>query len=128
MKILLDTNVVLWAALSPGKLTAAAASAISSTRNDLLISAASAWEIATKVRLGKLPEATKLEANFISASQLAGYTLLPIHADTALRSGRLLGAHGDPFDRMIAAQALELAIPVISADPKLDSFGVRRIW
>ncbi len=128
MKILLDTNVVLWAALSPGKLTAAAASAISSTRNDLLISAASAWEIATKVRLGKLPEATKLEANFISASQLAGYTLLPIHADTALRSGRLLGAHGDPFDRMIAAQALELDIPVISADPKLDSFGVRRIW
>ncbi len=128
MKILLDTNVVLWAALSPGKLTAAAASAISSTRNDLLISAASAWEIATKVRLGKLPEATKLEANFISASQLAGYTLLPMHADTALRSGRLLGAHGDPFDRMIAAQALELDIPVISADPKLDSFGVRRIW
>ena len=128
MKILLDTNVVLWAAVSPRRLTAAAASAVSDTRNDLLISAASAWEIATKVRLGKLPEATKLEENFISASQLAGYTLLPIHADTALRSGRLLGAHGDPFDRMIAAQALQLDIPVISADPKLDSFGVRRIW
>ncbi len=128
MKVLLDTNVVLWAALSPRRLTAAAASAVSDTRNDLLISAASAWEIATKVRLGKLPEATKLEENLISASQLAGYTLLPIHADTALRSGRLLGAHGDPFDRMIAAQALQLDIPVISADPKLDSFGVRRIW
>ena len=128
MKILLDTNVVLWAAVSPGKLTAAAASAISDTRNDLLISAASAWEIATKVRLRKLPEATKLEENFISASKLAGYTLLPVHVDTALRSGRLLGAHGDPFDRMIAAQALQLDIPVISADPKLDSFGVRRIW
>ena len=128
MRILLDTNVVLWAALSPGKLTAAATSAISSTHNDLLISAASAWEIATKVRLGKLPEARKLEENFISASQLAGYTLLPIHADTALRSGRLLSAHGDPFDRMIAAQALQLDIPVISADPQLDTFGVRRIW
>ncbi len=128
MKILLDTNVVLWAALAPDKMTAAAAAAISDTRNDLLISAASAWEIATKVRLGKLPEATKLEQNFISSSQAAGYTLLPIHADTALRSGRLLGAHRDPFDRMIAAQALQLDIPVISADLNLYSFGIRRIW
>ncbi len=128
MKILLDTNAVLWAALEQAKLTLAARSAISDERNELLISAASAWEIATKVRLGKLPEATKLEQNFIQAARAAGYELLPIHVDTALRSGRLPGNHRDPFDRMIAAQALQLDIPVISADPKLDSFGIRRIW
>jgi PIN domain nuclease of toxin-antitoxin system len=58
----------------------------------------------------------------------AGYILLPIEPVVALRSGRLIGKHGDPFDRMIAAQALALDVPVISNDAKLDEFGVRRIW
>jgi PIN domain nuclease of toxin-antitoxin system len=60
--------------------------------------------------------------------QEVGFILLPISAETALRAGRFTAEHGDPFDRMIAAQALALDIPVISIDAKLDQFGVRRIW
>lgn len=84
--------------------------------------------MATKVRLGKLPEAETLEREFLEMTQRTGFVLLSIEPELALRAGRLVGAQGDPFDRMIAAQALQLDIPVISADPKLDSFGVRRIW
>ena len=58
----------------------------------------------------------------------AGYALLAIDVASALRAGRLLGEHRDPFDRMIAAQALAEDIPVLSNDPKLDEFGVRRVW
>jgi len=58
----------------------------------------------------------------------AGYAVLPITPEIALRSGRLVGGHGDPFDRMIAAHALAEDIPVISADAQLDVFGLKRIW
>jgi len=58
----------------------------------------------------------------------AGYTLLPITVEHGLMAGRLQGTHRDPFDRMIAAQALELDISVISIDSELDAFGVDRIW
>jgi PIN domain nuclease of toxin-antitoxin system len=128
MKILVDTHAVIWAAVSSHLLSPKAAEAMASANNELLISAAAAWEIATKVRLGKLPEAEALESNLYELAVAAGYTFLPIHFNTALRSGRLPGKHGDPFDRMIAAQALELDIEVISNDAKLDEFGVRRIW
>ena len=94
----------------------------------ILVSAASAWEIATKVRLGKLPGAESLEKDFLDVMEDAGYTLLSIDADSALRAGRLIGEHRDPFDRMIAAQSLAEDIPVLSTDSKLDLFGVRRIW
>lgn len=69
-----------------------------------------------------------LEKEFLDVVNRAGYTLLAIDAEDALRSGRLLGDHRDPFDRMIAAQALRSDIPVLSTDIKLDSFLVQRIW
>jgi len=80
------------------------------------------------VRIGKLPEAILLESDFEKIVQQAGYRLLPIGIDVTLRAGRLQTDHKDPFDRMIAAQALGLDMPLISADPKLDLFGVRRVW
>ncbi len=128
MRVLLDSNVVVWAAVAPAKLSERAVAAMRNERCELLISAATAWEIATKVRIGKLPEAEVLERNMVELATAAGYVFLPISFENALRSGRMIGAHGDPFDRMIAAQALELDIEVISNDAKLDQFGVRRIW
>ncbi len=128
MKVLLDTNAVLWAALYPDRLSAAATAIIADTKTKLLVSAATAWEIATKVRVGKLPEAVKLEQNFLETARQAGYELLPISPEVALRAGRLVGIHRDPFDRMIGAQALALDIPVISSDNDLDQFAVLRIW
>ena len=128
MTVLLDTHVLIWAVLSRAKLTPTATELIADPTNTVLVSAASAWELATKVRLGKFPEAEPFENRFLDAISEAGYTLLPIEADAALRAGRLVANHGDPFDRMIAAQALSLDIPVISADRQLDLFGIRRIW
>ncbi len=106
----------------------AARATISDMQCELLVSAASAWEISTKVRIGKMPEAQALETRFVEWMLIAGYTLLPVTVQHGLTAGRLMGTHRDPFDRMIAAQALALDIPVISADVKLDAFGVRRIW
>jgi PIN domain nuclease of toxin-antitoxin system len=128
VKVLLDTHTLIWASLSRASLSKKASAAIADHANDILVSAASAWEIATKVRLGKFPDAVPFERQFLEAVNEAGYTLIPIDAATVLRAGRFTADHGDPFDRIIAAQALALDIPVISIDAKLDQFGVRRIW
>jgi PIN domain nuclease of toxin-antitoxin system len=128
MKVLLDTCTILWATLSPSFLSSEAREAIADEGNVVLVSAASAWEIATKVRLGKLPGAERLERDYLDVMEDAGYTLLDIDTESALRAGRMVAEHRDPFDRMIAAQALGQDIPVLSPDPLLDQFGVRRIW
>jgi PIN domain nuclease of toxin-antitoxin system len=127
VKVLLDTCTVIWATLSPSSLSREAREVIADEGNVILVSAASAWEIATKVRLGKLPGAEKLERDYLDVMEDAGYILLDLDTESALRAGRLVAEHRDPFDRMIAAQALGLDIPVLSTDPLLDQFGIRRI-
>jgi PIN domain nuclease of toxin-antitoxin system len=128
VRVLLDTHALLWAVLSPKFLSRRAAVVIGNQSNQIVVSAASAWEIATKVRLGKLPGAEALERDFIDVIAAAGYSLLCIDAASALRAGRLASRHRDPFDRVLAAQALAEDIPIISTDPQLDSFGIRRLW
>ena len=128
MRVLLDTHTLIWAKVSPESLSRQVAQIMADPRNEIFVSAASAWEIATKVRLGKLPGAEDLERGFLETMEESGYTLMSIDAESALRAGRLIEDHGDPFDRMIAAHALAMDIPVLSKDPKLDVFGVRRLW
>jgi PIN domain nuclease of toxin-antitoxin system len=128
MRHLLDTHTVLWALLEDELISPRARRVIRSRRNELYVSAASAWEIATKFRLGKLPFAQPLAEDFVAVVTAAGYLLLPITVDHALRAGLLPGDHRDPFDRMLAAQAIHENIPIISNDAKLDAFGVRRVW
>lgn len=128
MRVLLDTHTLLWAKISPAALSREASEIIADQLNVVLVSAASAWEIATKVRLGKLPGAEKLEREFLGMMDDSGYTLLPIDGESALRAGRLTADHRDPFDRMIAAQALAGDLPILSTDANLDAFGIRRIW
>ena len=128
MRVLLDTHVLLWATLAPGSLSKRASKIIANRVNRILESAASAWEIATKVRFGRLPGAERLERDFLDVIEGADYTLVPISAEVALRAGRFPSDYRDPFDRVIAAQALHEDIPVLSADGKLDTFLVQRIW
>ena len=128
MKALLDTCTVIWATLSPQALSPRAQEAIANPANIVLVSAASAWEIATKVRIGKLPGAERLEHEYLQVMEDAGYTLLDIDSRVALRAGRLVSPHRDPFDRMLAAQAIQEDMPLISNDQQLDAFGVRRVW
>jgi PIN domain nuclease of toxin-antitoxin system len=118
----------VWATVSPRLLSKVASDLLANQPSEIFVSAASAWEIATKVRLGRFLEAAKLESRFLQAMDKAGYQLLPISPEIALRAGRLPGAQGDPFDRMIAAQALSEEVSIISVDEKLDTFHVRRIW
>ena len=128
VKVLLDTCTLIWATLSPKSLTPKARKIVADRNNTVLVSAASAWEIATKVRLGRLPGAEQLERDYVDAIDDAGYTALAIDTESALRAGRLAAVHRDPFDRMIAAQALALDIPVLSPDAQFDALGVRRVW
>lgn len=128
MKVLLDTCALIWATLSPSALSHEVRQIVADESNVVFVSAASAWEIATKVRLGKLPGAEKLERNFMDVLEATDYTPLAVDIASALRAGRLVAPHRDPFDRMIAAQALGQDMPVLSPDLQLDQFAVRRIW
>src|SRR5262245_46037287 len=105
MRTLLDTHALLWWLSDDSALTKAARTVIAETKNTIFVSAASAWEIATKVRLGKLPTATDLVTDFAGQLDREGFETLAISADHAIRAGLLPGVHRDPFDRMLIAQA-----------------------
>jgi PIN domain nuclease of toxin-antitoxin system len=128
MTALLDTHTVVWTAIGSAKLSPLARATIRNSADRMLVSSASAWEIATKVRLGKFPEAVSVELDFINIPEESGFEFLDLTVEAALLAGRLAGTHKDPFDRMLAAQALVLDIPIISADSELEGFGVRLIW
>jgi PIN domain nuclease of toxin-antitoxin system len=91
VKYLIDTHVLLWAAFQTDLLSDLCRRAIGSPDNEILVSAATAWEIATKFRLGKLPFAQALTDDFIPKVTEAGYLLLPISVEHALRAGRMAG-------------------------------------
>jgi PIN domain nuclease of toxin-antitoxin system len=128
VRILLDTHTLLWAAFDEDSLSPRARRILQSPRNEIIVSAASAWEVATKYRLGKLDFAQDLAENFVSEVTAAGYQLLPISPEHAVRAGLLPGDHKDPFDRMLAAQAIHENLPLLSNDSRLDVFSVRREW
>jgi PIN domain nuclease of toxin-antitoxin system len=127
-KFLLDTHVLLWAVSAPARLSRRAARTMRDEANELLVSAASAWEIATKHRLGKLPEASLLLDAWDDALRTLRATSLAIdHAD-ARRAGLYVSAHRDPFDRLLAAQAELADIGLITTDAAFADFPVRTIW
>ena len=128
MRFLLDTHVLLWLAFDDSKVPISVRKKIQTPGSEAIVSAASAWEIATKYRLGRLNFARKLVENFVPRTTAAGYTLLAMSVEHALRAGRLPGDHKDPFDRMLAAQAIYEDLPIISNDPCFDGFAVRREW
>ena len=128
MRILLDTHTFLWWLDGDTSLPLKLRKQISNESNQIIVSAASAWEICTKVRIGKLPGAVEVANSVGSCIQSQGFEALPISVNHAQRAGLLPGIHRDPFDRVLAAQALAEDMPIISIDDCFDSFGVRRIW
>lgn len=128
MRILLDTHALLWWLFDDPALTAAARTAIAAAENAILVSAASGWEIATKHRIGKLPEAGDVPVDLPRYLRKARFTVLPITLDHALAAGALPGPHRDPFDRMLIAQARLDDLVVISSDPVFRDYGVRTLW
>ena len=128
MRILLDTHAFIWWLAGNSRLAETARRAVSIEENDIMVSAVSAWEIATKHRLGKLPEADALAGNMRAAIAGQGFEELPISVADAERAGRLAGDHRDPFDRMLVAQALAHDLVLVSNEDVFDRFGVCRLW
>lgn len=128
MYALLDTHALLWWLCDDPALTRPARNIIADTKNVILVSAASAWEIATKVRLGKLPSAADLMVDFSGHLGRERFEILAISGDHAIRAGLLPGTHKDPFDRMLIAQAQAENILIVSNEALFDSYGVRRVW
>lgn len=128
MRLLLDTHALIWALAGSRQLSRTAREAIASLDNEILVSAASAMEVATKVRLGKLPEAEALARDFAGALAAADYACLPISVAHAAHAGNLAIDHKDPFDRLLIAQAQIERVPLVSKEELFDRFGVERLW
>ena len=128
MQALLDTHAFLWWLADSSRLSTTAHSVIADDANRLFVSAASAWEITTKHRIGRLPEATDLTLDVAGAIARQGFEALPITVADAELAGRLPGAHRDPFDRMLVAQAIGRHLALVSKDAALDQFAIQRLW
>lgn len=127
MRVLIDTHYVLWSALHPESIEPWARELLIDFNNEILVSAASLYEISLKVRKGKLSEAEEFESDLVENIESLGYLVLSLEPEVMLRAARFEAAHADPFDRMIAAQAIQHHLPILSTDAKLDGFGVRRL-
>ncbi len=119
MKVLIDTHVFLWWLFDDPKLCATARNVIATPENTIILSSASAWEIATKYRIGKLPEAKEIIDNFQTLLEKVNFQTLPISFEHSLKAGSLNIQHRDPFDRMLIAQAQIENLPIITYDKAL---------
>ncbi|MBO0662945.1 type II toxin-antitoxin system VapC family toxin [Jiella sp. MQZ9-1] len=128
MRYLLDTHALAWWLLNDPRLSRAAADAIAEPDHMIAASAASAFEIATKYRLGKWPEIAPIAKNFDALVRAERFSVLAVTAAHALLAGRMPGAHKDPFDRLLAAQATVEDLVVVTVDTAFDGFGVPRLW
>ena len=127
MTYLLDTHALIWFLRSPAALPTAIRELIEEPTSTLAISLATPWEMSIKTSIGKLDAADILD-DFDSIVARGRFNLLAPTAAQAIRSGRLPWYHRDPFDRLIAAQTLELGWSLLSKDTVFDAYGVRRLW
>ena len=125
--VLLDTHVLLWWLQGSSKLSPTART-IMQSRGQVLVSAASAWEISIKYRAGKLDAASALMARFQSVIEAENFVELLISVRHAIDAGLLKGPHKDPFDRVLIAQARAEGVAVVSTDKCFDDYGVSRLW
>lgn len=128
MRFLLDTHALLWWLSDSAELSPAARAAIAEERNEILVSAASAWELAAKHRLGKLGAAAAVLGRFNELILADGFEHLPVSFLHAIRAGSYTVDHRDPFDRMLAAQSELEAATLVTRDPAFAAFGCRTLW
>ncbi len=128
MNILLDTHAFLWFIAGSDELSDKARELIEDENNRIFLSAASLWEMAIKVSLGKLTLSEPFETLIPEQLALNGLEILDITIAHTTQVASLPFHHRDPFDRLIIAQALEEQLPVISVDNAFDEYGVTRIW
>jgi PIN domain nuclease of toxin-antitoxin system len=128
LHLLLDTHALIWWMTEDPSLPESIRRLIADKRNTVVVSAVSAWEIATKVRLGRLPAASDITRNFEEYLTQSGFESLPMSAAHGIRAGFLPGPQRDPFDRMLIAQAQAEDLTMVSNELSFDSYGIRRAW
>ena len=128
MKVLLDTHAVAWWLLDSGRLTRKSHAVIADPDNEIWVSSVSAFEMATKFRIGKWPNIGGLVQNFESAIKAENFLLLSINAAHAAHGGMMASPHRDPFDRLLAAQAILDGMMLVTNDPVFKVFGVEVLW
>jgi PIN domain nuclease of toxin-antitoxin system len=128
LRLLLDTHALIWWLAGEEALGRAAREAIEDESNAVFVSSASAMEVATKYRLGKLPSAALLAREFVTAIAEQGFAELPITVGHALRAGEMRIAHKDPFDRLLIAQAQLERLVLVSNETLFDNFEVERLF
>ena len=126
--MLLDTHALLWWLLGDPALSAVARDAIAADGNDVFVSAASAWEITTKSRIGKMPKARVVAADVAGIVARHGFFELPVTISHGQLAGSLPGVHKDPFDRILVAQAILADMQIVSRDEILSAYGIARLW
>jgi PIN domain nuclease of toxin-antitoxin system len=127
MTYLLDTHTLIWFLRTPAALPTTIRELIEEPASTLAISLATPWEMSIKTSIGKLDAADILD-DFDSIMLRGRFNLIAPTAAQAIRSGRLPWYNRDPFDRLIAAQTLELGWSLLSKDTVFDAYGVRRLW
>lgn len=128
MRLLLDTHALLWWWKDDPRLSQRAADAISDEANTVLVSAASAWEIATKHRIGKLPGVETALREFNELIVADGFSHLAVAHNHAIKAGGFDVEHRDPFDRMLAAQAMIEGAALVTDDAAMRLFRVESFW
>jgi PIN domain nuclease of toxin-antitoxin system len=128
VKVLLDTHALLWWVLGDPRLSAVAAAVLGAVETTTVVNVVSWHEIATKYRLGKLPVPARLAEHLDQIVAENDWEQLPLSMTHAQLAGRLPGTHKDPFDRMLAAQALVEDMRLVTNDPAFAGFGVKAIW
>jgi PIN domain nuclease of toxin-antitoxin system len=128
MRVLIDTHVFLWWVEGDRALPAKARAALADQDNECLFSLVSAWELAIKAGLGKLKLAIPVRRYVIEHVAANGFRVLDLRMAHIGRVESLAAHHGDPFDRLLIAQALEEKLPVVTADSVFRDYGVKRIW
>ena len=128
MKLLLDTHAFLWWLVGDRRLSTRSRRAIADEHNAVWVSALSAWEIALKARMGRLPGAMAVAQDVAGAIIGQEFTALDLTVAHAQRAGDLPLTHRDPFDRLLAAQAIHEGLHFVSNDAAFDRLGVARYW
>jgi PIN domain nuclease of toxin-antitoxin system len=128
LRVLLDTHALIWWFSDDPSLPQTVRGIIADTDNTLVVSAASAWEIAIKFQQGKLRKVGDLVSDFSGRIEREGFQLLSISAEHGIRAGLLPGPHKDPFDRMLIAQSQAENTPIVSNEAIFETYGVRRLW
>jgi PIN domain nuclease of toxin-antitoxin system len=128
MRCLLDTHTFLWALVSPKKLSPKVRATLEDPKNTRIVSTVSAWEISTKFRLGKLPEAEEVVRDYSAHLRTFVAHELPLASQHAIAAGLWEVPHRDPFDRMLAAQSLIEGIVLVSNDVAMSQFGIKLLW